>query len=612
MSQQPIAWIPICGSCLLAFGFWLLACSESGVPGTGDRGASDDATPPDASDLSDAADTGDAGPGPEPEEDAGFSPIPLGSEIVCTKGSLVPTIDGLIEYAEWKDAAAYETTIGWLDINAAPTGASAPALVLAKNDGNNIYLAVRYADQEWDAEIDENGNVLQIDVASVEFDEDLSGEVEAGEDRKIMAPIWFGAYFDKHGPGDGDGDTRSDGFGRMRYSQYENSFHAEISIPFDSGDPDDLLIAPGASIGVRPMLIDRFDFAGASPSVRGLGYLFAQSPGFIGTLKTAPASPTPPPALPKFTGRMAIISRHDFVPGDIFLYDFDAEELSRVTDGHTNPEHAFFKDNVSISPDGRWIAFHGSPDSEDWAHYEIFKIKADGTSLTKLTDNVLLDGHPAFSPDGTRIAYVTFLRLEGGDVFIMDAQTGAVLRRLTNSGGDENDPDWSPDGKKIVFKSKRWTGKEQIAVMDADGDAAQWPGGKNVVRLTDNAFSDHDGVLTSDGNWVLFERYVGSGEWTESVGISGWEPKDERWLRVNWEVYAVRIDGKQEKKIIETPPAMGAQWLPVGERSTDAAGVVLIRSYGVDYNVIVRTTLDGATDARLVPELTNVGYIDWK
>ena len=53
---------------------------------------------------------------------------------------------------------------------------------------------------------------------------------------------------------------------------------------------------------------------------------------------------------------------------------------------------------------------------------------------------------------------------------------GGSRENLSNHPVDDTDPDWSPDGTKIAFVSRR-TGEYQIYVMDADG--------KNQIRLTD-------------------------------------------------------------------------------------------------------------------------------
>ncbi len=73
-----------------------------------------------------------------------------------------------------------------------------------------------------------------------------------------------------------------------------------------------------------------------------------------------------------------------------------------------------------------------------------------------------------------RIVFSSF-RDGNPEIYVMDAN-GRNQERLTNHPAYDYDPDWSPDGTKIAFVSSRDGGREQIHVMDADG--------KNVIRLT--------------------------------------------------------------------------------------------------------------------------------
>jgi Tol biopolymer transport system component len=58
-----------------------------------------------------------------------------------------------------------------------------------------------------------------------------------------------------------------------------------------------------------------------------------------------------------------------------------------------------FKDNVSLSHDRTMIAFHGTEKRNDTKTYEIYTTDIDGSNLTQLTNNIILDGHPAWSLD---------------------------------------------------------------------------------------------------------------------------------------------------------------------------------------------------------------------
>jgi Tol biopolymer transport system component len=86
---------------------------------------------------------------------------------------------------------------------------------------------------------------------------------------------------------------------------------------------------------------------------------------------------------------------------------------------------------------------------------EIYRIDLDSGALSRLTSNDAYDGEPAWSPDGTRIAFISD-RDAGdspwppSDLYVMDADGGNV-RRLTFSGSAWSRPVWSPDGTRIVY-----------------------------------------------------------------------------------------------------------------------------------------------------------------
>jgi TolB protein len=77
---------------------------------------------------------------------------------------------------------------------------------------------------------------------------------------------------------------------------------------------------------------------------------------------------------------------------------------------------------------------------------------------------------PAWAPDGTRLAVA--LSRDGGSQLYMISADGSGLRRLTNSSGIDTEPVFSPDGQSIYFTSDRG-GSPQIYRMSANGGDAQ-------------------------------------------------------------------------------------------------------------------------------------------
>jgi Tol biopolymer transport system component len=144
----------------------------------------------------------------------------------------------------------------------------------------------------------------------------------------------------------------------------------------------------------------------------------------------------------------------------------------------------------NLSPDGKTFLFV----SEEAGNADIYVQRVGGRNATNLTkDSPDADLQPAFSPDGSRIAFRS--EREGGGIFLMGA-TGESVRRLSDVGFD---PAWSPDGKTIAVAaegvkdplarsavSKLWllnaeTGEKRLVT---EGDAVQpsWsPGGRRIA-----------------------------------------------------------------------------------------------------------------------------------
>jgi hypothetical protein len=90
------------------------------------------------------------------------------------------------------------------------------------------------------------------------------------------------------------------------------------------------------------------------------------------------------------------------------------------------------------SPDGSQIAFASERDG----NREVYVMNADGGDLRRLTFDAAEDTGPAFAPDGTQIAF-TSMRDGNGEIYVMRSD-GAGQRRLTNAPTLEQSPDWQP------------------------------------------------------------------------------------------------------------------------------------------------------------------------
>ena len=124
---------------------------------------------------------------------------------------------------------------------------------------------------------------------------------------------------------------------------------------------------------------------------------------------------------------------------------------------------------TSWSADGSQIAIQ--LDRRD-LNTEIYTVAPDGTSLTRLTRDLAFDALPAFSPDGSRVA---FARGDppSSDLYLVDAD-GTGLVPLTAFEGYEHSPSWSADGTRIAFvwghgEPRGYADSGALWTIDADG-----------------------------------------------------------------------------------------------------------------------------------------------
>src|SRR5918997_2362129 len=173
--------------------------------------------------------------------------------------------------------------------------------------------------------------------------------------------------------------------------------------------------------------------------------------------------------------------------GDPETTDFSADrEIYRMDANGTNETQLTDTPSVSsdeqpsISPDGTKIAFasnqhyrfFGDPENADLL--DIYVMNADGTNVRRLTFDAKatypLDTQsqsPAWSPDGTRIAYESTRGFEGkGEIFVRNVDGSGEPINVSNHPDWDTDPAWSPDGTQITFTSER-AGQRDIWAVDA-------------------------------------------------------------------------------------------------------------------------------------------------
>lgn len=211
-----------------------------------------------------------------------------------------------------------------------------------------------------------------------------------------------------------------------------------------------------------------------------------------------PGEPTPA-ATPEPKDRIAFVA-----DGDVFVINADGS-------GEVNLSGGLGGSLPAWSPDGTRIAFYsasGDCDPEDTGlpadeptcpdAWTLYVVNADGTGLTDLASLTPIDTPipPAWSPDGGRIAIEIGDGGPGGGIGIHVVNAdGSGSTNLTNNPAGDAGPSWSPDGTKIAFTSNR-DGSPEIYVMAADGSG--------LTRLTNNTAVDAAPSWSPDGSLIAF------------------------------------------------------------------------------------------------------------
>jgi dipeptidyl aminopeptidase/acylaminoacyl peptidase len=182
------------------------------------------------------------------------------------------------------------------------------------------------------------------------------------------------------------------------------------------------------------------------------------------------------------------------------------------------------------SPDGTRIAFVTSRD--------IYVANADGSGLRSFAAGRGAENQPAWSPDGEAIAYTA------GNSLYVRAVEGEATRRLVRDGMEISSPTWSPDGSRIAY-----------SVVHADQTAHLWvvaSRGGRAQQLTSGAVRDLDPAWSPGGRFIAFVRSDAA------------SPISQLWLTG---------DGGPRPLLPDTEPAAAPAWSPTGARIAFARGV---------------------------------------
>lgn len=228
--------------------------------------------------------------------------------------------------------------------------------------------------------------------------------------------------------------------------------------------------------------------------------------------------------------------------------------LTRVTQREaTGPVHARVIQYPTPSPDGRTLAFT--------ALGGLYTLALDGTATPQRVAGVTGNAfHPRWSPDGERLAYVTWDAVAGGAVWTI-TPTDGHSKRLTKFDAFYTEPVFAPDGRTIVaLRANQYDRLRAETEMDPSRatDIVRLPAAGGAVALITHAFGARNLSVGGDGR-ARFQAPEG----ISSIALDGGDLRRE-----------VSVVARPGSQYFSTPSPVQDAWLsPDGKR-------VLIRNAG--------------------------------
>ena len=269
--------------------------------------------------------------------------------------------------------------------------------------------------------------------------------------------------------------------------------------------------------------------------------------------------------------------------GHIQIINADGTGRTALTAGG-----AILDDDPVYSPDGSKIAFSRMSGFKT----EVCVMNADGTNVVTVTSGDVtpssFNRHPSWSPDGTRFIFMSNRSgFRKAEIWVANADGSGLLRLTTNVqlGSDgqgpifssDFDPAWSPDGSKIAFVSNRdGLTDTELYVMNTDGT--------NPVRLTSDGLDDRMPTWSPDSQRIAFAKSNGVGihiinrDGTNLVAVASasasswpaWSPDGLRLAFVQLDpnnnfintIFIAKTDGTDKIKLTNTASARAPSWAP--------------------------------------------------
>lgn len=224
--------------------------------------------------------------------------------------------------------------------------------------------------------------------------------------------------------------------------------------------------------------------------------------------------PTSPAFTSPLQSGLIVLALYEAGHSHLFAYQAMGTPFTRLTSGPWDDTHP------ALSPDGRWLAFVSNR-SGPW---DIYMLDLQNGEVSRLTDTQHFESSPSWSPDGNLIAYERYA--QDSEIIIQSVFDDQTLINLSEHPAADYQPTWSPLGRQLAFISTR-SGYADVWMADFDKSDAQRFSNLSQTPEIDESYPiwSPQGIslawaAAQASNHSIYawdvatgSRYIGSGNW---------------------------------------------------------------------------------------------------